>query len=440
MSTFPTRANGAADIDHILTQESNRIGQDILRQSTHISPWIDLIPKAVFPSGMGYQLNSLVYDRVLPLTPDSGYGSVGMSWDAVGASALITDNTNQGTGILEASSPDRLGPNATTTLSRVDFSRIMRQYNLERAVVRSPEINVDDLRFAAYRNEQLRAIIDLMAEATRWSWEERHRDEYLRLTGVGGSVIECKTASTAIVAGSSLTGYIAANGPFQDAVGGATANGSNSVFDKLYYKMVRSGAGMKAYGNEGGRPIFGLICSSELSYNLKTETGFRDDMRENSARVSELVGALGVSGSFRGYYHLIDDLAPRFNLATAGQASDGDVTAADDYIRVQPYTLSSGRVIPNTAYETAQFEVAILLHSEVMECLIPEPNVSAAGVSFNPVNYRGDFRWLNIPHEDKNPDGTIGHFRGVLSSASKPKKLEFATAVIYDRTSAVRAV
>lgn len=439
MSTFPTRADGTADIDHILTQEANRISQDILRHTSHVSPWIDLTPKGTFPSGMGYQLNSLVYDRVLPLTPDSTYNTVGLSWASVGASSLAANNDNIGTGTIEDSSPDRRGPNDTNTLSRVDFTRLMRQYNLERAVVRSPEINVDDLRFAAHRDEQLRAVVDLLGEATRWSWEERFRDEYLRLVGVGGVTVECVSNGTTIP--TTLSGGSAAD-PFSDAAADSTypANISNAIMDKCYYRLIRHGAGTKPYGVENGRPIFGAIMSSEASYTLMTESGFRDDVRYNAGRVSELIAPLGVEKSFRGFYHLIDDLAPRYRLATAADVSDGLASAANDFIRVDPYTLSSGRVIPNDSYESAQFEVIFLLHSEVCEALFPENISGAAGVTFNPQNYRGDFRWINIPHEDRNPDGTIGHFRGVLSSATKPKKLEFAYGIIFDRTTATVAV
>ena len=88
-----TLLNDANAVDVILTQEANRIGSDIHRQTMHTSPWLDLIKQTTFPEGMGYQLSTLVYDRALPITPmthDLGDGSgqsVGTDWTAMAAHA-----------------------------------------------------------------------------------------------------------------------------------------------------------------------------------------------------------------------------------------------------------------------------------------------------------------------------------------------------------------
>jgi hypothetical protein len=192
--------------------------------------------------------------------------------------------------------------------------------------------------------------------------------------------------------------------------------------------LVRAGAGTNAYGRENARPVFALVCSSEASYALQTEAGFRDDVRYNNAKVSELIAPLGVEKSFRGFYHLIDDLAPRYT-----DDGDGNLT------RVQPYTATSGIITPNASYETAPIEAAYILHQDVMESQIPEPVSGASGLTFDPVNYRGKFNWKNIPSVDLNPDGTIGFFRGVLASATKPIKTEFGFVVLFARTSTTPA-
>jgi len=201
-----------------------------------------------------------------------------------------------------------------------------------------------------------------------------------------------------------------------------TAMISNKVLDTVYFRLVRGGAGTNAYGRENGRPVFALVCSSEASYFLQTEAGFRDDVRYNNSKVSDLIAPLGVEKSFRGFYHLVDDLAPRFT------ASTGTLT------RVQPYTATSGVITSNAAYETADYEAAYILHQDVMESQIPEPISGNNGLKFDPVNYRGKFAWKNIPSVDLNPDGTIGFFRGVLASASKPIRTEFGFVILYKRS------
>jgi len=44
--------------------------------------------------------------------------------------------------------------------------------------------------------------------------------------------------------------------------------------DKIYFNLVRKGAGNNAYGRENGRPVFAAVMSSEASYQLQTEAGF----------------------------------------------------------------------------------------------------------------------------------------------------------------------
>lgn len=421
VGTLTQGGSGTAVINTILTEEANRIGSDIHAETVHTSPWIDLIKKSAFPSDMGYQLNTIIYDRALPVRDLDSDGSTGDqtvvglgSWTALG-----TAESGPRTGFLGSPAvKDVLGPQSGKAF--IDFTRRLKSYSLQRAVIESPRINIEDLRFAAHRQEQLRAIMDTLKQSTRFSWEERYRDEYDRLCGfyINCAASGTTTGTAKAVATTALTGLTA-----------AAANISNKVLDGVYFKLVRAGAGIKAYGRENGRPVFGLVLSSEASYQLQTEAGFRDDVRYNSAKVSDLIAPLGVEKAFRGFYHLVDDLAPRFSFA------DGA------YSRVDAYKLndSTGVIEPNSAYDSASYEAAYVLHEEVMEALIPEPISGVAGLQFNPVNYKGDFRWTNIPNEVTNPDGTIGFFRGILAAASKPIKTDFGHVIIFKRDTATPA-
>ena len=420
----PTDSNTA--IDTILTQEANRIGQDIHRRTLHVSPWMDLIKQTAFPDGMGYTLGTLIYDRALPTTTANG-STLGNSWIDVGgseAASLATASTLDQILIGAKDTNIGAGSNAANGKSFISFGRQLKQYSLKRATVESPKINVEDLRFAAYRTEQLRAVMDALTDATRYSWEERYRDEYDRICG---NYVICEATGTTIVS-TGKEGNQSADIDFGASTATPSANVSNKILDSIYFRLVRAGAGTNAYGRENARPVFALVCSSEASYALQTEAGFRDDVRYNNAKVSELIAPLGVEKSFRGFYHLIDDLAPRFT-----DDGDGNLT------RVQPYTATSGIITPNASYETAPIEAAYILHQDVMESQIPEPISGSNGLTFDPVNYRGKFNWKNIASVDLNPDGRIGFFRGVLASATKPIKTEFGFVVLFKRDSTTPA-
>jgi len=445
-----TQSTADTAIDTILTQEANRIGPDIHRRTLHTSPWMDLIKQTKFPEGMGYQLGTLIYDRALPTREANGNNNtLGMNWINVGGIADATADGGVALSTLTVNTPDQIltgardtmigaGTNYANGKSFIHFNRQFKQYGMKRAVVESPRINVEDLRFAAHRQEQLRAILDSLTDSTKYAWEERYREEYDRICA--NLTVCLTTGSTSVTtidvsAGTAFEGTqtvsVDLNNDFvtsgTDVDYTPTANISNKIMDSVYYKLVRGGAGTNAYGRENARPVFAIVCSSEASYFLQTEAGFRDDIRYNQSKVSELIAPLGVEKSFRGFYHLIDDLAPRFTV------SSGTLT------RVQPYSMSGGVLSPNASYETATHEALYVLHQDVMESQIPDPISGSNGLTFDPVNYRGKFNWKNIPSVDLNPDGTIGFFRGVLASASKPIRTEFGYVVLFKRTSTTPA-
>jgi hypothetical protein len=425
-SDFTTGSTAA--INTILAEEANRIGSDVHQRMMHTSPWIDLVKKSTFPEGMGYQLTTLIYDRSLP-TSDADGDSVGISWNSV--AALQSGSNTFDTSVLDqplvdtADNVQAANGSGSDARNYVNFGKQLKKYSIERAIIESPRINVDDLRYAAHRQEQLRAVIESLAESTRHSWAERYRDEYDRL--VDNTVI-CRADAT-------KTQFLKDNeGVTTDALGaaGGDLDGgsatkvknqiSNAVLDKIYFQMIRKGAANDAYGRENGRPVFALVCSSEASNTLMKEGEFRNDVRYNNARVGELIAPLGVEKSWRGFYHLIDDLAPRYT-----DGSDGAIT------RVEPYTVTNGIATVNDNYDSAEYEVAYVLHPSVYESQIPAPFGGSNGITFNPVDYSGEFKWTNILSESTNPDGTIGFFRGILAAASKPIKTELGYAVIFKR-------
>jgi hypothetical protein len=443
MSTFDL-GTGISAINTILAEEANRIGQDIYKRTLHTSPWMDLIKQSAFPEGMGYQLTTLVYDRAIPTTTIAdGSNMQGVTWSNLGtlnagANSFSTSDRNQP---LKDAADDVQGGRGTGSSDKrsyVQFSKQLKNYSISRAVIESPRISLEDLRFAAHRQEQLRAILDLLTESSRYTWENRYRDEYEK---TAANLVPCLASGTPIVTvidqsattlfeGKQIsevdfTNDFVSSGSSDDYT--PSANISNKILDSLYFQLVRKGASAESYGKENGRPVFAVVLSSEASYALQTEAGFRDDVRYNNAKVSELIAPLGVEKSFRGFYHLVDDLAPRFTI-TSGAATP-----------VRPFVVTNGVTSYNAAYDSAEYEAAYIIHPQVMESQIPNPMSGSNGLTFNPVNYRGDFKWTNILNEATNPDGTTGFFRGILASATKPIKTELGYALLFKRNSATPA-
>jgi hypothetical protein len=435
---FTQGGDGTVNIDTWLTQETNNIMPEVHRYALHMSPWYDLIEKGSFPQGQGYELSSLIYERTLPNTganASADQATLGLNWTDLGSQLNANALTNSLGQSFAGASEDHLGPQDAKSF--LHFQRSIKRFNLKKAVLESPRLSTEDLMVSFQGAKQLAAIIELMKEAITRSWIERHRDEYDRACSL---LVSCLSTGTPFVktidvsAGTAFEGVQSWDVDYDNdfVTGGVdidytpTAHISNKILDRLYTKWVRFGAGKEAWGMESGRPVLGLVISSEASYFIHTQSGFREDIRKSS-KVDDLLKPLGVDTSFRGYAHIIDDLAPRMTI-------DNGVAT-----RIYPETMTNGILDDNPAYDAADYEVAYILHKSVMRSLIPQPTTGAGMASFDAVNYVGDLKWKNIPHEVTNPDGNIGFFRAVMSTASELILTKFGAAIVYKRTSTTPA-
>ena len=486
----------AYDIEQLLINEANRIGPDIYRKTLNTSPWLKLIKKDTWPDEMGQSINVLTYERSLPInslawssSSTSGSGSLsnwsGVTLDPVSSSAYQTavaaaataytsatagsptaatvlaaktayDTAitaanalyNNGTSAAGSANP---GPGtAVPTAQIVNFAQTLRSYNLTQTAIQSPAISVNDLRFSLKRKEQLSNIFDILSENTSYAWQDRFRDEYVRLSQ--NKIVANVTSTGALV---SFTGENAVFADVASLTGGSSSAtlaqlgyvppvGSNApasiltqgILDRVYMKLIRDGAGTNALDRENSRPVFGIICSSETSRNLIHDNpDIRQDYRWSS-KVNELLTPLGIERSYAGFFHMVDDWGPRYNLVTP---ITGTTTGGGAFVRVYPYkmvaTTQGYKWDINPAYESATYEDTIVFHQDVFQNLVPKPITSVGAASFDAVSYMGEFKWRNIPHRDDNPDGNIGFFRAVLSAGSKPIRPEWGYVIRHLRAS-----
>ena len=446
MSDFTN--SGTADIDNILAQTAYQIGPIIYRETLPTANWEALVSRSELPEGVGDSLSTTIYDRSIP-TLEAGGSVVGVNWARLGTEIVAANSFGSTEGqMIEGAAGETIGSTAAARTAFIKFKKRMRNYFLSVANVKSPYIDIHTVRTAAAREQQLGNIQGILTDATKWVWSRRHETEFERNAGnfipaLAAStspilsVVDIRTGATDPETGSAATGGTA-NNPFfglnlvdlELNTSGAsnadvvpTAYISNALLDRVFNRLVRTSDHAKAYGITDGRPTFALRIGSDASLALMRESGIRDDVRK-SARVDDLLKPLGVEAAFRGFYHMVDDLIPRYS------ESGGVLT------RVEPFD-SDGNFV--AAYDTADYEVAYVVQKEVMECQVPKPNVSAPGVDYGAVNYRGEFEWLNIQDEIKNPKKTIGFFYGTFASASKPIKPLNGFVILFKRTSSTPA-
>jgi len=399
------------NIENLLITESGRIGADIYRKTLNTSPWTTLVKQEAWPDEMGTTVNVLIYERTLP---------------ASGGSITFTDVAYNGVGtqvIGATPSGSNVGPGTcAVTGNDLGFAQTLRTYNLQQAAINSPDICLNDLRFPVRRQEQLRNIMSVLSENTQYAWENRYRDEYVRLANynVNANQSELLAASGQTKGSFSITTL-------------PTSRLTQGILRYFYSRLIRDGAGQNAYGKENGAPVFLLVTSPEASDDLiKLNADIRQDLRY--AKPSELIQPLGVERSYAGFYHLVDTMTPRYDF-------DNTLVGQNKWVRRNPYATDASaskgtRYIPNPAYYTAEYEDSIIFHPDVFTSLVAKPISTTGGMAFDPQSYRGDFRWRNIPSRDCNPDGTIGFFRAIFSSGSKPVRPELGVVIRHKRCAA----
>ena len=394
------------NIENLLITESGRIGADIYRKTLNTSPWTTLVKQEAWPDEMGTTVNVLIYERTLPASggsitfSDVAYNGVGTQ--VIGATP---SGSNTGPGTCAVAGND------------LGFAQTLRTYNLQQAAINSPDICLNDLRFPVRRQEQLRNIMAVLSENTQYAWENRYRDEYVRLANynVNANQTELLAAS-----GQTKGSFSTSNLP--------SSRLTQGILRYFYSRLIRDGAGQNAYGKENGAPVFLLVTSPEASDDLiKLNADIRQDLRY--AKPSELIQPLGVERSYAGFYHLVDTMTPRYDFVGGA------------WVRRYPYATDANaskgtRFIPNPAYFTAEYEDSIIFHPDVFTSLVAKPIGATGAMAFDPQSYRGDFRWRNIPSRDCNPDGTIGFFRAIFSSGSKPVRPELGVVIRHKRCAA----
>lgn len=399
----------APNINQILKVVANQFSSIIHRKILNTGPWINLDVRDTWPDEMGDVISELTYQRSLPDTK--------LVWSDY----------------RSAATSGMTGTTCNVPAQTINFNYISRQFGLQRAAVQSPRFCVDDLRFAFKRQNQLEAIQNILAENTKFAWDERTRDEYVRV---------CQNKIIATNSGGTLPGWgeiadvpdLAVDASGNDLLGAAfpTADATSiltkGILDKVRMRLIREGGGLSASSVESGSPVFTLVCSGETSEGVfKFNPDLRMDLRY--AKPSELLAPLGVERSYGGFFHVIDDFMPRFTRdGTSGQ-----------YTMIRPWAKDGdGNWNINPAYEGAPYELSVVYHKQVRTTLIPKPiSNPGGGQKFDPVSYTGQFRFVNIPSEELNVDGNNGFFRGILASGTKVVRPEFGYAIIHLRASLV---
>jgi hypothetical protein len=360
-------------VNEFMALESGRLSGEIARRGRISSPWVAVLEKDFFPDEIGHTLTRVIYQRTIPTVGE------GAGWNTIVGSINAGDDLSDGS----------CRPTAAVLSSRkTTTTAALAEY-----VVDSDEICITDAR-ATYRfRDQIREIKRNFEKNVIDIWEDRHRDQYVAaLPNANKYCFDGGALVPSLPTGNAPDSQI-----HQDAL------------DYVRWKMVHDGAGEEgAYGKVDGQPIFTVFMSSEQQRALiKGNDDVRQDYRD--AAPAELLKPFGVNRVYAGFYHIIDDKAPRWDLV-----DDGGLT----WVRRPFYVESSGIGVINPDYEAAAYEDVIVYHPKVVKCLMQKPLSSlGSGANVKAWNYSGDVQWINEYDRECNKYKDNGYWSARLRAA-----------------------
>ena len=377
-------------VTDIVVRETGRFSDVLPGDIFPTAPWIGLMKRMEFPKGMGHTISVLTYETNAPLAAETS-----STW------TTITNSDGVEGGICLPSVEEI--PTGSTT----------RTYSLKRHAIHGPRFCAEDMRTPFAISEQLGAIYGHFQEWVKRRWEMHNRLEYFtycqRKVVVNPALNETNT--------------MAATYPAFEPSSILT----QGVLNKYRAKLWRAGSGVGALAFRGGQPLMTLITDEETSERIlfnDDSNNVRADLRD--FKPSKLLEPYGVDIVHRGFVHLHDPFPRRFSY------NAGTYTEIPAFSAGSPTKGASTDV--NSSWESADYQESFIYHPDVMHQLVPDPITRPApNYKFNPMNYLGQFKVLNIPNETTNPDGTIMRHRAVLSASSKPWKPQNGIAFIHRR-------
>jgi len=368
-------------LNDIFQREENRIGEKIFRRSLNKSVWNKLVPKQEWPNGQGDSIQAITIERNLPTDTDT--------WE---------DVVTSGSG------------DCVPTEYEVPSGSTARSYSLEQKALTSEDVCVDTTRGAFKVQEQTRLMFRNLTRAVSYVWKRKALLDYAELSHhkmiATHGLPENKWFFPSIEATSLLTQRML-----------------NKVYMNLIHDSAEEDGG--SLGMASGRPQFILITDADSSDRIMEETRTTNALLE-SDRVPELLQPLGVDRAIRGFYHVIDNICPRYNF-TAGA-----------WVEVPPYESAAAtkgtKHVISDEYRAAKYTDSYVFLPSVMNFMVPRP-ISSIGskTKWNPQAYMGDFKWLNIIHRTDNPLGQIGLYYALLQTASKPCYPDFGYVIRHAR-------
>jgi hypothetical protein len=418
------------NIEQLFVEWGGLIRNNVSKNIVTSDFYLKYLPKDKWVDGQGNQISYPIYERSLSSAAVSTPGGVIFeNWNSSGGDG--DDSTKVGSYTPNPSNSNLVGSNggalnrggtlgggAAIAGQKIDsFGTTIRTMSLKKAALNSPDICLDDLQFAWQVEDQVKNVIRVLSENTKYVWTNTYQDEYAS---------GCGNKSIAKVNYDPTTTSFAATP--------ATSKLTWGILEAIYEQLGYQGGSINPFKRvDEMTPIYAAVGERYTFSDLKRQdANIRDDYHYaymGSGAANPMMTAPGLNAITRGFQFFTVELPPRYEF---------DLVAGD-WVRVFPYEpITTSRGVKweiSARYKAAPFTDTTIYHQDVMKILTPSPRTSKGGMTYNPAfSWAGEFVWRNIPDRESNIDGNTGFFRALYAYGAKVERPELGFVVRHLRS------
>lgn len=400
---------------------TEHLSQEIYRRASIRSIWLDVIPRSEFMGGKGLNTTTFISERSEPTSDEE-------DWPAEGSIAPNPPCAG-------------CGPNASptsacgVTWNDVNYGLTSQIYAPEKLGLRGPIICEDELIYTHQAERFLETYMHALTIRSQRSVENRLKNVFMHL--VPKRI--CDAAYDLTPNGILDPDNTPPQHPYLQGLSAATSQLTQEMLDIDAAELNQSGAtdpdsaGWIDLGPDG--PIYPLLIGQEASQAIQLNNAeFRMDYRY--AEPSALLKRIGATRVIKNFRHVISLQPPRFTWA------GGTYTRVNQWEMVATTKGYKARI--RDAWKSlagAPYEGAMILNPWVMHQEVVRPVLSAAGITFEPKSYFGEWKLVVGGREicddstTYDPTKKLARHFGEYRHAIRPIFPEFGRLIIFKRCS-----
>lgn len=455
---FPT-SNAILPVNNYFETRRNQFHRNTITRIWRTNPFRNLVKMSEFPMDEGLQPTVITFTGDLPTSysqansgPANFLAGTAGSTGQQNVDTAITEQTQatigsltQTTGVdgvqsqavgVDPNSGAVSNPFCNPLPTIINNGRIERTFQLAGTAFATPIFCLSDLKRDWQAAEQAANHEKILKQYITTWWSDYYRVQNVAMADNKFCTQNASYATIDIVPGT-VDWTLCSGIPTQQL--------SWTHLDQVYMDLVRRGVAEEyAVGTDSqGAPVIPIVLG--VGYIQKL---FRDD---GSGTVNtpydaikyfdpkSLLKQMGLTMAKKGWLPIADVYPVRIGNATPITTVAGLTWANAIYPTLNNGSSTFGsRAIPNPSWLAtsrggiAQFEVATVLPNNVYETLYePVDPTSFAGFKFDPVEYVGEFKWVNNKTFGGDNDlGNMGYYRADIRVAAKPLNPDLAVSIL----------